>query len=716
VQSLPDRPRFRNDLVAQPIEEEGVRYVDVTDPLSGSTFRFYDVEYSIACAMDGDRDLDGLAEWTRTELGIETSPDELANVVNTLTELGYLEAVHQAAQPTHTAPARTPSIHDEVTAQVSRIEVGHEDETIVGGAPRGLAAKPEPPLADDVSRAYDDVMELGAPGKSGVPGGKDLGLAPAPVELGPPGASEVPETSPLDTDLMTDLSMELGPPGGTQPVTPAPAKKPAIPAAETSFEGLLDEASQVTQSPLAKAAEAARPAEPKAAHRPITSLDDDEPTQIPAPVEDEDEDDVSVDLSAHISLDKNEVQEAVRQSKAYSIPDLPKDIDDDVEGLASAMLSGKPISSPPSDFARSEKTKPPSLPAMPNLEPSALRGADLKPSPPAIVTLPDRPPAATAKPAVPPVATARPLEPKVSATTKPVDKKGGSRAVWLVLLLVLAAGGVAVFMFKDEIFGPGDDYGKPGGKPATTASGTLPTSTPKSTPATTVASKPATTPASTPGTVAVPAEMPSAVVRAETAVSAGGQIVSTVAGTVEWVSPERTVKAGDIILKIQGFTGKSEEIYKNNKQRLEHYQRELANAEKAQNQTAIDEKKLKVAEKQALWDKSVADAAPFIVTAASAGTVKMEALTGKTIAAGDVVGSLSADGAAAPEPVLRATFSAGKAGAGYKPGPCRVAMKAARDKELSCVVENVTADGQVTVKLVAGAGAAGDELVLLPAK
>ena len=67
-----EKPRFRSDLVAQPIEEEGVRYVDVTDPNLGATFRFYDVEYSIACAMDGLRDLSALSEWTKSELGIET--------------------------------------------------------------------------------------------------------------------------------------------------------------------------------------------------------------------------------------------------------------------------------------------------------------------------------------------------------------------------------------------------------------------------------------------------------------------------------------------------------------------------------------------------------------------------------------------------------------------------------------------------------------------
>src|SRR5919108_1684184 len=93
-----EKPRFRNDLVAQPIEEEGIRYVDVTDPNSGSTFRFYDVEYSIACAMDGARDVDNLAEWTRAELGIEASNEELVSVINTLAELGYLEGVVPSGQ------------------------------------------------------------------------------------------------------------------------------------------------------------------------------------------------------------------------------------------------------------------------------------------------------------------------------------------------------------------------------------------------------------------------------------------------------------------------------------------------------------------------------------------------------------------------------------------------------------------------------------------
>ena len=58
------------------------------------------VFYAIACAMDGAKDLDGLAEWTRAGLGIETSADELQSVIATLADLGYLEA-----KPTNGATA-----------------------------------------------------------------------------------------------------------------------------------------------------------------------------------------------------------------------------------------------------------------------------------------------------------------------------------------------------------------------------------------------------------------------------------------------------------------------------------------------------------------------------------------------------------------------------------------------------------------------------------
>ena len=77
------QPRFKQELVAEPLEDNGVRFIDVMDPDSGNVFRFYEVEYSLACAMDGERSMDALAQWTFAELGIETSAEELSNVVNT---------------------------------------------------------------------------------------------------------------------------------------------------------------------------------------------------------------------------------------------------------------------------------------------------------------------------------------------------------------------------------------------------------------------------------------------------------------------------------------------------------------------------------------------------------------------------------------------------------------------------------------------------------
>ena len=86
------RPRFRTDLVAEPIEEGGHRYIDVVDPDTGNGFRFFEVEYSLACAMDGERDMAGLVQWAKEDLGIEPSTKELATVISTLGELGYLDS------------------------------------------------------------------------------------------------------------------------------------------------------------------------------------------------------------------------------------------------------------------------------------------------------------------------------------------------------------------------------------------------------------------------------------------------------------------------------------------------------------------------------------------------------------------------------------------------------------------------------------------------
>src|SRR5258707_1226239 len=108
MQPATGRPRFRQDLVAEPIEDAGARFIDVMDPDSGNVYRFYEVEYSLACAMDGERDVAGIVQWAREELGLTPSPNEVKTVISTLGELGYLEGARAAAAQPVGRPIRQP--------------------------------------------------------------------------------------------------------------------------------------------------------------------------------------------------------------------------------------------------------------------------------------------------------------------------------------------------------------------------------------------------------------------------------------------------------------------------------------------------------------------------------------------------------------------------------------------------------------------------------
>ena len=95
-----DKPKFRQEqLVAEPVDDKGARFIDVMDPDSGSVFRFYEVEFSLACAMDGERDVAGIVQWAKEELGLTPSQAEIQSVIATLGELGYLEPRHDSDAP-----------------------------------------------------------------------------------------------------------------------------------------------------------------------------------------------------------------------------------------------------------------------------------------------------------------------------------------------------------------------------------------------------------------------------------------------------------------------------------------------------------------------------------------------------------------------------------------------------------------------------------------
>jgi hypothetical protein len=101
-----DRPRFRQDLLAELVDEQGARFIDVMDPDSEAIFRFYEVEYSLACGMDGERDIPGIVKWAQEELGLSPSPQEVRTVIATLGDLGFIAVGEATVQPPTEPPAR----------------------------------------------------------------------------------------------------------------------------------------------------------------------------------------------------------------------------------------------------------------------------------------------------------------------------------------------------------------------------------------------------------------------------------------------------------------------------------------------------------------------------------------------------------------------------------------------------------------------------------
>lgn len=268
------RPRFRTDLVAQPIEENGQVFVDVTDPDSGTTFRFYEIEYSVACAMDGARDLPQLVAWASSELGVEPSVGELQTVVRTLEDLGYLDESLGGAGAATPGRAAVPAGAATSSAAVE-----------LGGAGRSPLdpGKPPPPHAGDV--------ELG------VAGGARAGAARGR------GEAESSFAGLLDEDSAPTKVKESAGAGN--------ARAAARPVVE------LDALEPPPRAPGAGGATAAL--------RARVEEEDDGPTQIPPPKSDFDGDEVSVDLSDHLAIGVRDVKEAIRQSRVLHAVSPPEE-------------------------------------------------------------------------------------------------------------------------------------------------------------------------------------------------------------------------------------------------------------------------------------------------------------------------------------------------------------------------------------------------------
>lgn len=267
-----ERPRFRQDLVAELVEDGNHRFVDLMDPDSGNVYRFYEVEYSLACAMDGERDVPGIVRWAQEELGLQANPNEIKSVIATLGDLGYLDGGAPAARPE--TPAHKPAgmIDEElgrgvvvgskrVNTPVPGLELGH------AGASAAPPARAEAPVADvelaagvttgrsaQPQRAKVEDIALGTPGRADV--SLDLadqvGISANDVKEAVR-ASKVMNAVEVPADLQNALDSAEAPVKQKKP-PPTPAK--GTPAVDTKVEDKAAAAAKAAEAAKAEAAKA----------------------------------------------------------------------------------------------------------------------------------------------------------------------------------------------------------------------------------------------------------------------------------------------------------------------------------------------------------------------------------------------------------------------------------------------------------------------------
>ena len=177
-----DRPRFRQDLIAETVEHQGARFIDVMAPEGNDVFRFYEVEYALACGMDGERDVAGIVKWAQDELGLTPSLQEVRTVIAALGELGFIESGEASGAEAASAPELAVGAVAETAARAARPTPSGFDLGAAGAdhsdTERGASLPPAPDLALGTAgaprparptpQAHDVVLEI--PGPAGRPG------------------------------------------------------------------------------------------------------------------------------------------------------------------------------------------------------------------------------------------------------------------------------------------------------------------------------------------------------------------------------------------------------------------------------------------------------------------------------------------------------------------------------------------------------------------
>jgi hypothetical protein len=253
-----DRPRFRQDLVAEAVEEGGQKFIDVGDPDNGQMFRFYETEFSIACGMDGERDVAGLVQWAKDELGLATQANEVRSVIATLGEHGFLDQAGAARAAATDVGGLAQGI---VVGQAQKPAPSVDVELGTAGSTAQVKETPLPKPAD---------IDLGAPGAAAV--AKAPKLPVEDVALGAPGAR--PQRSEVSIDLADHMGVK------PDDVKEAVRQSKQMSAVEVPKE-LLDQVEAPVPPPKAAAPVAApKPVEPP---KPVEAPKPVEPKPVEAP-------------------------------------------------------------------------------------------------------------------------------------------------------------------------------------------------------------------------------------------------------------------------------------------------------------------------------------------------------------------------------------------------------------------------------------------------
>ena len=186
-----DRPRFRRDLEAVPLEADGQRYIEVRDPTTGGSFRLYDFEYHVALAFDGLA-FDKIIPWLKLATGLHLRESELREFAARLRELGFLEPDADGA------PAARPALRGE-TALAEPVAVATHDES---SEPDVGVSPPSEVIVPTVAEAEAAPEPLAAASGSELMSAASIEAIPAmpaamPAEVAPE-LAETPEVAVLE--------------------------------------------------------------------------------------------------------------------------------------------------------------------------------------------------------------------------------------------------------------------------------------------------------------------------------------------------------------------------------------------------------------------------------------------------------------------------------------------------------------------------------------